>query len=134
MLARTIAPVLLERPSFLNAWLAINEPLAMCQTDATKTVYFNYTNVGLEGGTSFAAPAVAKSTTGVAMSPLVVRTPRTLPPSVSMPVTWTSPVARRPVAKKIVPAVASDMAKRWYSQSARIDCTMNPPPKASRRI
>jgi hypothetical protein len=39
--------------------MAYDAPTAMCQTDAVKTVYFNYTNVGLEGGTSFAAPDVA---------------------------------------------------------------------------
>jgi len=39
--------------------MAYDAPTAMCQTDATKTVYFNYTNIGNEGGTSFAAPDVA---------------------------------------------------------------------------
>ena len=38
---------------------AIDEPLAMCQTDATKNVYFNYVNAHGFGGTSFAAPEVA---------------------------------------------------------------------------
>ena len=39
--------------------MAVDQPTAMCQTDATKTVYWNYVNSGLEGGTSFAAPDVA---------------------------------------------------------------------------
>jgi hypothetical protein len=39
--------------------MASDLPNAMCQTDATKTVYFNYNNIGNEGGTSFAAPEVA---------------------------------------------------------------------------
>src|SRR5262249_25450795 len=38
---------------------AIDEPLAMCQTDATKTVYWQYVNTHGFGGTSFAAPEVA---------------------------------------------------------------------------
>ena len=37
-----------------------------------------------------------------------------------------------PVQKKIVPAVASDSSKRWYSHSAIIDWTTKPPPNASR--
>ena len=39
--------------------MANDLPSAMCQTDATKTVYWNYVNLGNEGGTSFAAPDVA---------------------------------------------------------------------------
>jgi hypothetical protein len=39
--------------------MATDEPSQMCQTDPTKTVYFDYANVTLEGGTSFAAPEVA---------------------------------------------------------------------------
>ena len=39
--------------------MASDLPSAMCQSDATKTVYFNYNNIGNEGGTSFAAPDVA---------------------------------------------------------------------------
>jgi hypothetical protein len=39
--------------------MAYNSPSAMCQTDGTKTPYWAYTNVGFEGGTSFAAPEVA---------------------------------------------------------------------------
>jgi len=39
--------------------MASDLPSAMCQTDATKTVYWNYVNLGNEGGTSFAAPEVA---------------------------------------------------------------------------
>ena len=38
---------------------AIDEPLAMCQTDATKNVYWQYVNTHGFGGTSFAAPEVA---------------------------------------------------------------------------
>ena len=36
-----------------------NRPNTMCQTDATKTVYWNWNNVNLFGGTSFSAPEVA---------------------------------------------------------------------------
>ena len=36
-----------------------DRPHAMCQTDATKTVYWDYTNNSGSGGTSFAAPEVA---------------------------------------------------------------------------
>jgi hypothetical protein len=39
--------------------MAFDVPSAMCQTDATKTVYFNYNNSGGFAGTSFAAPEVA---------------------------------------------------------------------------
>jgi hypothetical protein len=39
--------------------MAFDAPSAMCQTDATKTPYWNYVNLGNEGGTSFAAPEVA---------------------------------------------------------------------------
>ena len=39
--------------------MAYGAPTAMCQSDPTKTPYFNYTNFGNEGGTSFAAPEVA---------------------------------------------------------------------------
>ena len=39
--------------------MASDLPSAMCQTDATKAVYWNYVNLGNEGGTSFAAPEVA---------------------------------------------------------------------------
>jgi len=42
-----------------NEVMAYSAPTAMCQTDATKNPYFNYTNVGFEGGTSFAAPDIA---------------------------------------------------------------------------
>jgi hypothetical protein len=38
---------------------AIDEPLAMCQDDPTKNVYFQYVNQHGFGGTSFAAPEVA---------------------------------------------------------------------------
>ncbi len=36
-----------------------NRPSAMCQTDATKTVYWDFVNTNLFGGTSFSAPEVA---------------------------------------------------------------------------
>ncbi len=36
-----------------------NRPSAMCQTDATKTVYWDWNNTNLFGGTSFSAPEVA---------------------------------------------------------------------------
>jgi hypothetical protein len=39
--------------------MAMDLPTAMCQTDATKAVYWNYDNLGNEGGTSFSAPEVA---------------------------------------------------------------------------
>ncbi len=39
--------------------MAYDAPTAMCQTDATKTPYMNYINIGNEGGTSFAAPDIA---------------------------------------------------------------------------
>jgi hypothetical protein len=39
--------------------MAISRPSAMCQTDPTKIVYFDYDNIGDEGGTSFSAPEVA---------------------------------------------------------------------------
>ncbi len=39
--------------------MAADLPNAMCQSDAVKTVYFNYANNSFEGGTSFAAPDVA---------------------------------------------------------------------------
>ena len=39
--------------------MAYDAPTAMCQTDGTKTPYFSYTNLGSEGGTSFASPDVA---------------------------------------------------------------------------
>jgi uncharacterized protein (TIGR01777 family) len=39
---------------------------------------------------------------------------------------------RTPVQKNSVPAAASDRANVWYSHSASIDCTTNPPPNASR--
>ena len=40
--------------------------------------------------------------------------------------------AARSGARRVYAVVASDIANRWYSQSATIDCTMKPPPKASR--
>jgi subtilisin family serine protease len=39
--------------------MAFDAPSAMCQTDPTKTPYWNYVNFGNEGGTSFAAPEIA---------------------------------------------------------------------------
>ena len=39
---------------------------------------------------------------------------------------------RTPVQKNTVLVSASDNENRWYSHSATIDCTMKPPPNASR--
>jgi hypothetical protein len=41
--------------------MAIDQPVAMCQTDASKPTHFDYVNLGNEGGTSFAAPDIAGS-------------------------------------------------------------------------